>query len=117
LRRPGNRIKSLCPGVGNEYSQNAWGTCQIFWRARRRWRRLGRTAGGGEANRSPRAPYEIRPSTAPKSTLALPLILGSQGRPAAEEHVVDFLPLRRLPRLGPERHLAAVRAGGNSGKR
>jgi GNAT superfamily N-acetyltransferase len=56
---------------------------------------LGGGGGGGDGNpvdsSSSSAAFQVRPVQRAEVHAALQLILGSQGRPAAEEHVVDFL--------------------------
>ena len=47
--------------------------------------------GGGPVNASVAPSFQVRPVQRAEVHAALQLILGTQGRPAAEEHVVDFL--------------------------
>jgi mycothiol synthase len=57
-------------------------------------RDLGGGGGGGGGDGNPvqsSAAFQVRPVQRAEVHAALQLILGSQGRPAAEEHVVDFL--------------------------
>ena len=75
--------------------------------------RLGQDGSGGDAKRlDPGSGVEIRRVHRAEVHAALQLILGSQGRPAAEEHIVDFLRYAVYRGLDLNDIWLAVRGGG-----